>query len=55
MNFEINIEALIKVVKTQELIVIYCWFLPLLELDFNTKLVQNIKLAELVLAIIEKG
>ena len=24
VNFEINIEALIKVVKTQELIVIYC-------------------------------
>ncbi len=29
-----------------EAIAIYRWFLPLLELDINTKLVQNIKLAE---------
>ncbi len=32
--------------RTQEAIEIYRWFLPLLELDINTKLVQNIKLAE---------
>jgi 4-hydroxy-tetrahydrodipicolinate synthase len=32
--------------KIQEAIAIYRWFLPLLELDINPKLVQNIKLAE---------
>ena len=32
--------------KIQEALEIYRWFLPLLELDINTKLVQNIKLAE---------
>lgn len=32
--------------KIQQAIDIYRWFLPLLELDINTKLVQNIKLAE---------
>ena len=32
--------------KIQEAISIYRWFLPLLELDINPKLVQNIKLAE---------
>ena len=37
---------LAKVGKVQEAIEIYRWFLPLLELDINTKLVQNIKLAE---------
>ena len=30
---------------------IYRWFLPLLELDINPKLVQNIKLAESLLDI----
>ena len=30
---------------------IYRWFLPLLELDINTKLVQNIKLAEVATGI----
>jgi 4-hydroxy-tetrahydrodipicolinate synthase len=29
-----------------EMVAIYSLFLPLLELDINTKLVQNIKLAE---------
>ena len=32
--------------KIDEAISIYRWFLPLLELDINSKLVQNIKLAE---------
>jgi dihydrodipicolinate synthase/N-acetylneuraminate lyase len=32
--------------RVQEAIAIYRWFLPLLELDINSKLVQNIKLAE---------
>ncbi len=32
--------------KIQEALAIYRWFLPLLELDINPKLVQNIKLAE---------
>jgi 4-hydroxy-tetrahydrodipicolinate synthase len=33
--------------KRKEAIELYRWFMPLLELDINTKLVQNIKLAEL--------
>ena len=37
--------------KIQEAIAIYRWFLPLLELDINTKLVQNIKLAEVATKI----
>ena len=32
--------------KIKEAIEIYRWFLPLLELDINPKLVQNIKLCE---------
>lgn len=32
--------------RIEEAIAIYRWFLPLLELDINPKLVQNIKLAE---------
>ena len=35
-----------KAGKIKEAIAIYSWFLPLLELDINPKLVQNIKLAE---------
>ena len=42
---------LAKAGKTQEAIAIYCWFLPLLELDISTKLVQNIKLAEVATGI----
>jgi len=42
---------LAKVGKVQEAIEIYRWFLPLLELDINTKLVQNIKLAEVATGI----
>jgi len=37
--------------KIQEAVQIYRWFLPLLELDINPKLVQNIKLAESLLGI----
>jgi 4-hydroxy-tetrahydrodipicolinate synthase len=42
---------LAKAGKTKEAIAIYRWFLPLLELDINTKLVQNIKLAEVATGI----
>lgn len=47
----VAIYALAKAGKTQEAIEIYRWFLPLLELDINTKLVQNIKLAEVATGI----
>jgi 1-pyrroline-4-hydroxy-2-carboxylate deaminase len=39
----VAIFKLAKVGRIQEAIKIYRWFLPLLELDINTKLVQNIK------------
>ncbi len=42
---------LAKAGRTQEAIEIYRWFLPLLELDIHTKLVQNIKLAEVATGI----
>ncbi|MGV6845392.1 MAG: dihydrodipicolinate synthase family protein [Lutibacter sp.] len=42
----VAIYNLVKSNKIKEAIAIYQWFLPLLELDINTKLVQNIKLAE---------
>ncbi len=42
----VAIYELQKAGKIQEAIEIYRWFLPLLELDINPKLVQNIKLAE---------
>ena len=35
----------------QQALAIYRWFLPLLELDINSKLVQNIKLAEVATGI----
>ncbi len=47
----VAIYELAKAGKTQEAIDIYRWFLPLLELDINTKLVQNIKLAEVATRI----
>ncbi len=47
----VAIYKLAKAGKTQEAISIYRWFLPLLELDINTKLVQNIKLAEVATGI----
>lgn len=42
----VAIYELQKAGRIQEAINIYRWFLPLLELDINPKLVQNIKLAE---------
>ena len=42
----VAIYELQRVGKIQEALEIYRWFLPLLELDINPKLVQNIKLAE---------
>ncbi len=42
----VAIYKLQKAGKIKEAIAIYRWFLPLLELDINSKLVQNIKLAE---------
>lgn len=47
----VAIYELAKAGKTEEAIAIYRWFLPLLELDINTKLVQNIKLAEVATRI----
>lgn len=47
----VAIYELAKAGRTQEAIEIYRWFLPLLELDINTKLVQNIKLAEVATRI----
>jgi 4-hydroxy-tetrahydrodipicolinate synthase len=42
----VAIYRLVKAGRIQEAITIYRWFLPLLELDIHTKLVQYIKLAE---------
>ena len=42
----VAIYRLIKAGRTAEALAIYRWFLPLLELDINPQLVQNIKLAE---------
>lgn len=42
----VAIYKLIKAGRIQEALMIYRWFLPILELDINAKLVQNIKLAE---------
>lgn len=42
----VAIYRLAKSGKSKEALKIYRWFLPLLELDINSKLVQNIKLAE---------
>lgn len=42
----VAIYELQKAGKIKEALEIYRWFLPLLELDINAKLVQNIKLAE---------
>ena len=47
----VAIYKLVKAGKIEEAITIYRWFLPLLELDINTKLVQNIKLAEVATGI----
>ncbi|MFT5762407.1 MAG: dihydrodipicolinate synthase/N-acetylneuraminate lyase [Polaribacter sp.] len=47
----VAIYKLEKAGRHQEALAIYRWFLPLLELDINTKLVQNIKLAEVATGI----
>ncbi len=47
----VAIYELQKAGKIKEAIAIYRWFLPLLELDINAKLVQNIKLAEVATGI----
>lgn len=47
----VAIYELQKAGRIQEALEIYRWFLPLLELDINTKLVQNIKLAEVATGI----
>jgi len=47
----VAIYELQKAGRIKEAIAIYRWFLPLLELDINHKLVQNIKLAEVATGI----
>lgn len=47
----VAIYELLRVGRLQEALEIYRWFLPLLELDINPKLVQNIKLAEVYTGI----
>ncbi len=47
----VAIYKLVKAGRVQEALHIYRWFLPLLELDVSTKLVQNIKLAEVATGI----
>ncbi len=47
----VAIYELQKAGRIQEALNIYRWFLPLLELDINPKLVQNIKLAEVYTGI----
>ncbi len=47
----VAIYELQKAGKAKEALEIYRWFLPLLELDINAKLVQNIKLAEVATGI----
>lgn len=47
----VAIYKLAKAKKIDEAISIYRWFLPLLELDINPQLVQNIKLAEVATGI----
>jgi len=42
----VAIYKLVKAGKIQEAVAIYRWFMPLLELDIHSKLVQYIKLAE---------
>jgi 4-hydroxy-tetrahydrodipicolinate synthase len=47
----VAIYELQRVGRIKEALEIYRWFLPLLELDINPKLVQNIKLAEVATGI----
>jgi 4-hydroxy-tetrahydrodipicolinate synthase len=47
----VAIYELVRAGRNEEALALYRWFLPLLELDINTKLVQNIKLAEVATGI----
>ena len=47
----VAIYKLVKANRIDEAISIYRWFMPLLELDINPQLVQNIKLAEVAMGI----
>ncbi|NKI32093.1 dihydrodipicolinate synthase family protein [Croceivirga thetidis] len=47
----VAVYKLAKAGRVEEAISIYRWFLPLLELDINPQLVQNIKLAEVATGI----
>lgn len=47
----VAIYRLVKVGRIPEALAIYRWFLPILELDINPQLVQNIKLAEVMTGI----
>lgn len=47
----VAIYNLVKAGRIEEALKIYRWFLPVLELDINAKLVQNIKLAEVATGI----
>ena len=47
----VAIYELVQASRRNEALQIYRWFLPLLELDINSKLVQNIKLAEVATGI----
>jgi len=47
----VAIYKLIKAGRINEAVEIYRWFMPLLELDINPQLVQNIKLAEVATGI----
>ena len=44
----VAIYRLVKAGRIEEALNIYRWFLPILELDINPQLVQNIKLAEVM-------
>jgi len=47
----VAIYELIRAGRIEEALEIYRWFIPLLELDINPQLVQNIKLAEVATGI----
>ena len=47
----VAIYRLVKAGRIEEALNIYRWFLPILELDINPQLVQNIKLAEVMTGI----
>jgi len=47
----VAIYRLVKAGRVEDALTIYRWFLPILELDINPQLVQNIKLAEVMTGI----